>query len=223
MARPYLLIAPTYSEYRTIRAAVADRLAGGWLRLALCGVGPARAAALCRRLERADWSGGLALVGWAGGLAPGLAAGDVVMADAAVDGGGQRLPLAPAHLCGTWAGPLLCVDTPVVSHAQKRAARATGAVAVEMEAYPIAAWAAKRGLHFVHARVILDTVEDTLPDLDGALDVLGRPVVGRLARRLLAQPGLLPSLWHLARRVAQCEPVLRGLARAVVAAAQPSG
>jgi len=217
MDHALLFITPTYAEYAAVRAAVADRLAGGTLWLALCGIGPARALALSRRLERSGWTGTLALLGWAGGLSPHLAAGDLVVADAALDGGGQRVPLLPPDLPGATVGPLLSAPALLLTAQAKRDARSSGALAVEMEAYPLAAWAAARNLPFVHARIILDTASDALPDLGDALDVLGRVRPARLIRRLLGRPRTALSLLALARRVRELEPALQALARALAA------
>ena len=137
--------------------------------------------------ERGARPRGLALLGWAGGLRDDLAVGDIVIADRALSAGRSDVNcLAPA-LPGTarvHRGPVLTADHVVAAPAAKRSAAACGALAVEMEAYPLAAWAAQHAVPFVHGRVILDTVEDALPALDGVLDGYGRlqirPLLGAL-------------------------------------------
>ena len=89
MMTPFLLLAPTLSESAPIRAAVADGLARGELELSVCGIGQMCATSLCERLDRTGWLGCIALIGWAGGLRLDLAAGDVVLADAALNVLGQ--------------------------------------------------------------------------------------------------------------------------------------
>jgi nucleoside phosphorylase len=212
-----LLIAPTPSEYAAVRVAVSDRLVGGSLRVVQCGMGPERVTALCRQLECSGWTGSLALVGWAGGLCPDLVAGDLVLAGAAVDAHGHRVPLAPASLPGARVGAMLCVSAPLLTLQAKRAVQGSGALAVEMEAYPLASWAAARGLPFVHARVILDTAHESLPHLGDALDPSGRVRPLRLARRLLTRPRMALSLLQLAHRARELDPRLKELARAVAA------
>ncbi len=214
---PVLLVTPTSSEYEAVRAAIGERLAPGRLALVRCGMGVDAAAALCRRLEDAAWSGALALLGWAGGLSPDLAAGDCVIADAALDGEGHRVLLAAPDLPGVAAGPVLCMPEPLATPQAKRDAQRSGALAVEMEAYPLAAWAAAHRLPFIHARVILDAVDESLPDLGDALNAQGRVHPGRLARRLLARPRTIFNVLWMARRVRALGPVLGWLARAVVA------
>ncbi len=68
--------------------------------------------------------------------------------------------------CPAWppARALGMPELPATPQA-KRDAQRSGALAVEMEAYPLAAWAAAHRLLFIHARVILDAVDESLPDL----------------------------------------------------------
>ncbi len=219
--QPFLLIAPTLPEYSAIRAAVAERLVND-AQVVLCGMGPARATALCQQLEKSGWVGSMALIGWAGGLRPNLAAGDSVLADAAINIHGQRLSLAPPNLPGQ-VGALLSVAAPLLTQQAKKAVQESNALAVEMEAFPLAAWAAAHKLPFVHARVILDAAHESLPDLGDALDAFGRVRPGRLIQRLAAQPRVALDLLRLTQRVKKLEPKLKALARAVAALWQQSG
>ena len=70
----------------------------------------------------------------------------------------------------------------------------------------------------MHGRVILDTVEDALPALDGVLDGYGRlqirPLWGALARR----PALLGEFTRLALRLRGVNRRLAELAEAVAVA-----
>jgi hypothetical protein len=113
-------------------------------------------------------------------------------------------------------GALLTSSTVLATPQAKRAASQCGALAVEMEAYPLAAWARMHDLPFVHARVILDPAGEAVPDLNGALDPMGRPYPGRLARRLLLHPGLAVSALRLMGRVRTLGPTLGRVTRAVV-------
>ena len=127
--------------------------------------------------------------------------------------------LAPA-LSGTarvHRGPVLTVDHVVAAPAAKRAAAACGALAVEMEAYPLAAWAAQHAVPFVHGRVILDTVEDALPELDGVLDGYGRLQIRPLLEALARRPASLGEFTRLALRLRGVNRRLAELAEAVVA------
>ena len=215
-----ILVTPTISEYRAVRPLIAGLAAEGVLETVMCGIGPECAARFCRRLdEREGLPSGLALVGVAGGLDPALAVGDVVLASAALDDEGRQVPCTVIPLPGAVVGPLLTVRRALYTPAEKAAQqRASGALAVEMEAYPLAVWAAERGLPFVHARVILDPFDEVLPDLDDTLDEHGRVRPARLLRRLLAHPSHAASLLRLLRRSQAVTPALGRLAQAVVKA-----
>jgi hypothetical protein len=216
-----LLVTPMASEYAAVRAGVRSLLESGAVELRMCGIGPERAGTFCRGLgDEGGWSY-LALIGWAGGLAPELGAGDAVLADTALAPDAAPQPCHAPALDGVQVGPMLTVAEALYTAAAKRGARETGALAVEMEAYPLAAWASARGLPFVHARVILDAVEEPLPDLGGALDAFGRPRLPYVLRQVLRRPALLPELWHLGRRGQALSPRLGELAWAVVQACCP--
>lgn len=216
-----LLVTPTFPEYTLVRAAVGDLLANDGLEVHVCGMGQVSATALCQRLEARTHSlRGLALIGWAGGLCPNLAAGDIVLADAALDVQGERVPCTVIELPGAEVGTLLTVPAPLLTPQAKSATWNCGALAVEMEAYPLAVWARAHNLPFVHARVILDPVSEALPDLGDALDLFGRVRRGRLARRLLARPWLAVALLRLACRIQTLGPVLSQVARTVAQAWQ---
>ena len=183
-------------------------------------MGPSRAAALCAEFERGARPRGLALLGWAGGLRDDLAVGDIVIADRALAAGRSDVNcLAPA-LPGTarvHRGPVLTAGHVVAAPAAKRSTAACGALAVEMEAYPLAAWAAQHEVPFVHGRVILDTVADALPELDGVLDGYGRLQIRPLLEALARRPALLGEFTRLALRLRGVNRRLAELAEAVVA------
>jgi nucleoside phosphorylase len=215
---PLLFITPTISEYAPVKSALARPLARQTVRLEMCGIGPARAGAFAQRLEQSGPLGGLALIGWAGGLRPDLLAGDVVVAEMALDVQGTSVPCTVVELVGAARGTLLTVHEALMTPAAKYAARASGALAVEMEAVPLAAWAAAHGLPFIHARVILDTLDEGLPDLGGALGPFGRVRPLRLVRGLVLQPRLVIDLWSEARRLQRLRPTLGALAGAILEA-----
>jgi hypothetical protein len=85
--------------------------------------------------------------------------------------------------------------------AEKAAAAATGAVAVDMESGPLSAFAADRGLPFTALRVVLDGPGEALPPALAELIGPGGQVRGRRALGLLAtRPGLAVALVALAGR-----------------------
>ena len=98
----------------------------------------------------------------------------------------------------------------------KRALRAPGPMAVEMEGLAVARACAEHGVAFAALRVVLDPVDSFLPDLGPALDPDGRPRARAMLRRIASDPSLVP---HLVRVHRQARVAHAALARAVVAVA----
>jgi hypothetical protein len=215
-----VFVAPTLAEQALVRAG-AQYAFPGQIQVLACGIGPEAAAAFARRLEAwPERPKSLALIGWAGGLSPDLAPGDVVLADRALDEQGEPVPCSVMNLPGAKTGALLTVSAPLLTPLAKQrrldsAAHASDLLAVEMEAYPLAQWAWQRQAPFVHARVILDAADEALPDLVDALDRLGRIRPGRLARRLLQRPGLSIALFRLVLRAQRLGPILTRVSHAM--------
>jgi adenosylhomocysteine nucleosidase len=151
---------------------------------------------------RAAEAHGIISIGIAGGLAPGLRAGDWVLADAVLVGGKPTPTDTPwterlaARLPEAARGLLLGVDA-IVAHTSEKADlhRATGALAVDMESHVAARMAQRHRLPFAAARVVCDPAHCTLPPAarvgmkpDGRMDLLA------VLRSLLAEPGQLPAL-----------------------------
>jgi hopanoid-associated phosphorylase len=151
---------------------------------------------------RAAKAQGIISIGIAGGLAPGLQAGDWVLAEAILADGvpmptdsswtrrlGERLSEAAKGL-------LIGADAIVMEAARKADQhRTTGALAVDMESHVVARVARRHGLAFAAARVVSDPAHRTLPPAarigmrrDGGIDL---PAV---LRSVLAQPDQIPSL-----------------------------
>lgn len=149
--------------------------------------------------------------GIAGGLAPDLRPGDVVVAtgivtdrhryetDAAILDAFRALLSTGGVAVG--AADLAGVDEAVLSVAAKTVLRLrTGAAAVDMESHVAAAYAALHGLPFAAIRVVCDSADRAVPAFaaqalrpDGEPDILA--VLGAVARR----PSHLPALIRLAR------------------------
>jgi adenosylhomocysteine nucleosidase len=206
-----MILAPTTFEYRVVHKALRGWLAEGRGLCWQCGMGEARAEAFCRTLESQP-PGALVLLGWGGGLDPELAAGAVICGDAALRAGQPALAGQVLLLPGCRVGPTLTVPRALCSPAEKRQAQAGGALAVEMEAYPLARWALRRGIPFFHVRLISDALDETLPDL-GA----GEAGLGGVLKHILRRPALLPELWRFGQRVRALNPRLAELAREIAA------
>ncbi len=143
---------------------------------------------------------GVISFGTAGGLAAGLGAGTLIVADA-IDGPEGRIPtdptwrerivsmLAAAPLDAPWqCGVLAGVTAPLTGIEQKAALnRARGALAVDMESHMAAAMAQAHGLPFVACRAIVDPAWRALPEAaiaglrdDGTTALM--PILASLAR-----------------------------------------
>ena len=154
--------------------------------------------------------------GCAGGLAPSLRPGDLVIASAvhaqdtshATDGAARERLLALATQGGlsVCAGPIRCSPVMLGSHAEKRAAAAAGGLIVEMEAAPIGLAAARAGRPFASVRAVIDGADDDLTLLTGLVDPnTGRVRPGALVRQLVRRPRTIAELlalrqWQLAAR-----------------------
>ena len=157
------------------------------------------------------------LIGWAGGLVAGLKAGDVVCANRAIMQGQPDLfihaiPVKDdAFHVGNSAsyvgycksfhfGAILTTSMALVTTAEKLAAQESGAIAVEMEAYPIAAWAQVHGILFSHVRVVLDAWDEPLPYF--------KPGIPGLIGLLGHFPTTIRNLAWLNRRIRSLDPKL---------------
>jgi nucleoside phosphorylase len=224
-----LVLAPTAIEYTAVQKGLKKALAQGRVRLIRCGVGERQSALVCQKIDHGlAFSGGqairldsiacLVLLGWAGGLAPDLAVGEVVCADAAQREGQPSLSCDTLPIQNARRGPILTAPAALLTPMEKSSAQASGALAVEMEAYPIADWAEERGLPFMHARVIMDTVDETLPDFGPSLNSSGQVRIFAFLKRLAQQQApegrkLLRDLWWLTGRIRALNPALEKLAR----------
>jgi hypothetical protein len=206
-----LFAAPSSLEYSAVRRALVKPLTDGQVQLAMCGVGEGQARLFCQKIDNLPVSC-LVLMGWAGGLVPDLAVGDVVCADTSLREGQPRLPCHTLPIKNNRRGPILTVPKALLTPFEKQTAQSSGALAVEMEAYPLADWAARKGFPFFHVRVILDGWDESLPDLNKELDPSGGmhwlPFLSRLGRH----PGILKELWKLNSRVRALDAILEKMA-----------
>jgi adenosylhomocysteine nucleosidase len=182
------------------------RLAAGRNVFAIASSG--NSARLAVDIDRAIADGGGALLsfGIAGGLAPGLATGTVIIASSVVSGREifattagwtrQLRAMLPNSVQHAVAG----VDAPAASAAAKKALYAsTNAAAVDMESHVAARAAARAGLPFAVVRAIADPAERALPQAAVAgLGNDGRPDLAAVLRALARHPGELAALIRVA-------------------------
>jgi nucleoside phosphorylase len=241
-----VLIVPTRWETEAVLGVLSDAVPDpawdvpawhvGHLLVVEPGMGPGLAAALLPRLEmlepQAVW-----LYGWCGGLTPDLGVGDLVLADATIFTGEDGLVARVSHPAPDSflvemrrlaqesgrrmvVGPALTSDHVLSSVEQKRAGAASGAVAVEMEAGPLAQWATGRSLPFAHLRIVLDPLESALPATELPTDDHGYAQRWALLSHVLTHPGEWPSLWRLFRQIRTARRVMTDV---VGALARPGG
>ena len=179
-------------------ATIARRLGG------VVGVGNGTAAGAQRAVDALVRGGATALLsfGVAGGLAPDLVAGTIVIPSSVLTAAGEIS--CDAELVRRLGGPsirsVLGYDTAVATVDEKARLHAdTGAVAVDLESGVVAMTALAEGLPFAVIRAICDPANRSLPAAAlAALDEAGRIkplfVLAALARR----PGEIISVAQLA-------------------------
>lgn len=201
--------------------------------LVATGIGPAQGREAARRAMRTLPRPRLVIsTGVAGGLAPHLRAGDLVIADRVLmerpqDSILEEVARAPSDLVRAVedalgraglpvsTGALLTVDRVLASAGAKHAAfRRSGAIAVDMESAAIAAEAAAAGLPFICVRAVIDGVDDEIPGAE-LPDATGHVAPLRAAAYFLSRPSALMQvpaiLRHLTRATASIAAALETL------------
>ena len=206
------------SEARCFARRQSDRQ----LDIACSGADPFRADELARRMAAANCDG-LVSFGLAGGLAPDLRCGDLILPESVVSGSSiwptddgwrgrlcERLRPETNVLSGAIAGSPALVSTPEDKAALREK---TNASAVDMESQAVAAAAAEAKLPFLVVRVIADTYDKAVPAW--TTDIISprgniRSFAAMMA--LVANPGDFPRLFTLAKENGQAMSVLRRVA-----------
>lgn len=203
-------------------ARVARRLA--WS-VAIGGGTNAGAALAAERLVSA---GAEALVsfGLAGGLAPGLHAGELVIPHAVI-AAGERHP-TDADLVRLLGGAtrhvLLGADAVAATREAKQELHAlTGAAAIDLESGAVARVAARHHLPFAVLRAICDPADRNLPSAAlAAIGSQGSIGLARVLRAIIAEPRQLPALFALAADAAAARHALLARVTQIRVAATPS-
>ena len=184
------------------------------LGLAMAGGGTSAGAGVAAAALLEQGAACLVSFGLAGGLDPGLRAGDIVVPRFVRDGD-ERFA-ADAGILRRLGGP--SCETLVASASifatcdEKAAARAaTGGAAVDMESGAVARAARDGGVPFAVLRAVCDPARrDVPPAALVALDGAGVIGLGRVLSSLAARPGQLSALLALARDAARARKALVG-------------
>jgi hopanoid-associated phosphorylase len=171
--------------------------------------------ALAARLQRP--CAGLISFGVAGGLAPALQPGAIVVADSVATAGetiptdvGWSAALLRA-LDGASLGQVAGVDAPLATVAEKSALNAAlGALAADMESHIGARAARQAGVPFAVLRVVIDAAGSAVPPAALAgFGADGRTDMRALLANLLAHPLQLGAMLRLGRDSARARAALR--------------
>ena len=169
--------------------------------------------------------------GVAGGLAPHLKPGDVILSGEVIGddrrwrSGGEGIGEIGdlAQRIGAIEGPVLgWRDILATEEDKARAWRDTGALAVDLESAIVARAAEAAGIPFLVLRTIADPARRELPPAALIpLDKAGRPSFGRVFTEVLRRPRQIRALFGLARETRQALTALSGPARALRGAFAP--
>ena len=196
------------------------------------GIGPDAAARAAGEILKAPPEL-LCSSGFCGGLADGLAVGDIVVATAIVEGDGkkrERIDIKSDVLkrvtetlkssgIAFQSGVLVSVRDPVLQSSAKRAlGSSASAFAVDMESYTLAEAAQRAGTDFFALRVVSDAVGDELPaEVGDFLDADGNVRTGVVARFALGGPSNVKKLWDLKGRSDKAAKALTAAWKAIAA------
>jgi adenosylhomocysteine nucleosidase len=172
--------------------------------------------------------------GIAGGLAPELVAGTVIVSGEVVSEQ-QHWENSPQHQervtrfarsIGAVEGPVFGADSILATQTEKKQAWATTrALAVDLESEIVARIATALGIPFVVLRTVADTARRDLPPASLIpLGANGKPSLSKIFAEMLRRPSQLPEMIGLAQETRIALSALIGPARALrglVAAAQP--
>ena len=193
--------------------------------IACSGGSAERARSEARRLV-AEGAAALVSFGLAGGLAPGLRPGDLLLPHLVRSTGPASWPVDPvwrervqARLAAGGiqpnAGAVVGSDRILATAADKCTLfEALGALAVDMESHAVAAVATDAGVPFLVLRALADPFDQAVPQVAReALRPDGRIRIRATYGGLLRQPGQLIELFSLARQSALALVALRRGAR----------
>jgi nucleoside phosphorylase len=148
--------------------------------------------------------------GFCGALDPAMETGDIVIGTEVVNGVRRFPALLPRCNKAHHAGGVISIDHVAQTAGEKARLRATGAIAVEMEAAGVAERAAARNLPFYCVKVVTDLAgEDMANDFNSALRPEGHFATMVILSSSLRKPFVrIPELLRLRRRCARAALLL---------------
>ena len=224
------LSGPVRTQPTSLRSLVVERgrLGGHEVALAATGDGARNARDGIDALLAASVPRALVVIGVSGALSPELATADLVVATRVVDeeGGAREADAtsvaATTRATGGRAAVIMSARRIADSVDEKRrlARQAGGGLAVvDLESASYVAAADGAGIPWIVLRAVSDRAGEALPALlNRSLDAGGAVSRGRVLRGLLGDPGALPQLLVLRKRVAECALVLARAAEAALPA-----
>lgn len=192
---------------------------GRRIMLAANGAGPRLAAhaveIALRAVTAADLSSSrleaVVSTGFCGALQHNLPEGQIVVATEVIDLETQeRLPAAAVSAeNATTSGVIVTQDRVAQNTTEKETLHASGAIAVDMEAFAIAARAKRAGLPFACIKVVSDRADESFGfDLNRMRSPDGRIRRGKISFYALTRPKVIPELLRLKRRTENAAQVL---------------
>ncbi len=149
--------------------------------------------------------------GFCGGLDPELRESQIVVATEVLNLETQeKFATTPISGGGTAPVGLIVTQDRIANSAEeKRQLRATGAIAIEMEAAAVAARAKRAGLPFACIKVVTDRADESFGfDVNRMRSEDGRIRRGKIGIYALAHPNVIPELLRLRRRTNDAVKVL---------------
>jgi adenosylhomocysteine nucleosidase len=208
------------------------RLGGREVALAATGDGARNARAGVAELLAACGAEALVVLGVSGALSPDLATADLIVASRVTDEDGRareadadRVAAATRATGGRRAVVMSARRIADSAGEKRRLAEQAGAglAVVDLESAAYVAAAEARAIPWVVLRAVSDRADENLPALlNRSLDSGGAVNRGRVLRGLFADPGALPQLLALRKRVGQCAEVLARAAEAALPACAPA-
>jgi adenosylhomocysteine nucleosidase len=224
------LSGPLRTQPTSLRSLVVEhgRLGGHEVALAVTGDGARNAREGVAALLAASRARALVVIGVSGALSPELATADLVVASRVTDEEGRvreadlESVAAAARATGGRTAVIVSARRIADSVAEKRRlAQEAGPnlAVVDLESASYVAAAEAAGIPWIVLRAVSDTAGEALPPLlNRSLDAGGAVSRGRVLRGLLGDPGALPHLLALRKRVTECALVLARAAEAALPA-----